>query len=270
MKKIHDQPSALVNAPPSRTPAAPPLPEAAPQTPSARLRSRPSRNVVVRIESAAGDSSAAPIPCSEPERDQRSLRPREPVEQRAHREDHQADHEQPPAPEQVGEPAPQQQDAAEEDRVGGDHPLQAFLGKVEIVRIDGSATLTIATSRTTMNCAATITASTSHFCVRPGRRPPALPESQCSFVPSRRSLLLDHEFNDSNSQRWSATLIPGVIDRPRTEPHPAEPRVPKESLASGGFLFAKLGLMLKVKALGASRGGVRGPPVQPPGLARRG
>src|SRR6059058_5658593 len=65
MKKIHDQLKALVRAPPSSTPAAPPLPEAAPQIPSARLRSRPSRNVVVRIESAAGESSAAPRPCSE-------------------------------------------------------------------------------------------------------------------------------------------------------------------------------------------------------------
>ena len=33
--------------------------------PSARLRSRPSRNVVVRIESAAGESIAAPSPWSE-------------------------------------------------------------------------------------------------------------------------------------------------------------------------------------------------------------
>src|SRR5207245_6489715 len=65
MKKIHDQLSPLVSAPPSSTPAAPPLPEAAPQIPSARLRSRPSRKVVVRIESAAGDKSAAPRPCSE-------------------------------------------------------------------------------------------------------------------------------------------------------------------------------------------------------------
>src|SRR5437764_12382194 len=65
MKKIHDQLSELVNAPPRRTPAAPPLPEAAPQIPSARLRSRPSRKVVVRIERAAGERSAAPSPCSE-------------------------------------------------------------------------------------------------------------------------------------------------------------------------------------------------------------
>src|ERR687888_2721778 len=65
MKKIHDQLSQLVSRPPSRTPAAPPLPEAAPQTPSAMLRSRPSWKVVVRIERAAGESSAAPRPCSE-------------------------------------------------------------------------------------------------------------------------------------------------------------------------------------------------------------
>ncbi len=64
MKKIHDQLSALVSAPPSSTPAAPPLPETAPQMPSAMLRSRPSANVVVRIDSAAGASSAAPSPCS--------------------------------------------------------------------------------------------------------------------------------------------------------------------------------------------------------------
>src|SRR5438874_308668 len=35
MKKIHDQLKALVSAPPSSTPAAPPLPEAAPQMPIA-------------------------------------------------------------------------------------------------------------------------------------------------------------------------------------------------------------------------------------------
>ena len=127
MKKIHDQLNALVSAPPSSTPAAPPLPEAAPQMPSARLRSRPSANVVVRIESAAGESSAAPSPCSDAEGDQRALRPGEPVEQRADREEREAGHEQPPAPEQVGEPAAEQEHAAEEDRVGGDHPLQALL-----------------------------------------------------------------------------------------------------------------------------------------------
>ena len=64
MKKTHDQLSALVSAPPSSTPAAPPLPETAPQMPSARLRSRPSAKVVIRIDSAAGETSAAPRPWS--------------------------------------------------------------------------------------------------------------------------------------------------------------------------------------------------------------
>ena len=62
MKKIQDQSSELVSAPPSSTPAAPPLPETAPQIPSAKLRSLPSGKVVVRIDSAAGESSAAPSP----------------------------------------------------------------------------------------------------------------------------------------------------------------------------------------------------------------
>ena len=65
MKKIHDQLRELVSAPPSSTPAAAPLPETAPQMPRARFRSCPSSKVVVKIESAAGESRAAPSPCSE-------------------------------------------------------------------------------------------------------------------------------------------------------------------------------------------------------------
>jgi hypothetical protein len=34
--------------------------------------------------------------------------------------------------EQVREPASEQEDASEEDRVGGDHPLEAFLAEVEV------------------------------------------------------------------------------------------------------------------------------------------
>ena len=60
----HSQLSASVSTPPSRTPAAPPEPATAPQTPSALLRSAPSANVVVTSDSAAGDSSAAPRPCT--------------------------------------------------------------------------------------------------------------------------------------------------------------------------------------------------------------
>ena len=67
--------------------------------------------------------------------DQRPLGPREPAEERADRERDQADHEDAPAAEQVrGSPA-QEQEAAEDERVGGDHPLQVRLGEVEI-RLD--------------------------------------------------------------------------------------------------------------------------------------
>ena len=66
------------------------------------------------------------------EGDQRALRPGEPVQQRADREQRQPGHEQAPPSEQVGEPAAEQQHAAEEDRVGGDHPLQALLREVQV------------------------------------------------------------------------------------------------------------------------------------------
>src|SRR5581483_11126578 len=64
--------------------------------------------------------------------DQRSLGPREPREQRAEREDDHADDEETTPTEQVREPAAEQQRAAEQDRVRGDHPLQARLREVEV------------------------------------------------------------------------------------------------------------------------------------------
>src|SRR3954454_7032408 len=62
--RTHSQPRPSVSTPPSSTPAAPPEPATAPQMPSARLRSAPSRKVVVTIDSAAGDRIAAPRPCT--------------------------------------------------------------------------------------------------------------------------------------------------------------------------------------------------------------
>src|SRR5919109_2987444 len=63
-KKIHCQPRYFVRIPPKRTPAAAPEPPSAPQMPSALFRSAPSVNVVVTIESAAGEMIAAPTPCT--------------------------------------------------------------------------------------------------------------------------------------------------------------------------------------------------------------
>ena len=63
-KKIHGQESVSTRIPPSRSPTAPPPTAIAAQTPSAFARSAPSANVVVTIESAAGETSAAPRPWS--------------------------------------------------------------------------------------------------------------------------------------------------------------------------------------------------------------
>ncbi len=61
-KKIHSQPRLSVRMPPASTPAAPPMPAMAPQMPSALLRSAPSSKVVTRIDRAAGEMTAAPMP----------------------------------------------------------------------------------------------------------------------------------------------------------------------------------------------------------------
>ena len=99
--------------PPSSTPAAPPEPATAPQTPSALLRSAPSAKVVVTIESAAGESSAAPKPCTARAAISQALALREAAGERGEREDDQADDEHPAAAEQVGGAAAEQQEAAE-------------------------------------------------------------------------------------------------------------------------------------------------------------
>ena len=63
-KKIQRQENACVSAPPSTSPTAEPPIAIAAQTARARARSFPSSNVVEMIESAAGEMSAAPRPCS--------------------------------------------------------------------------------------------------------------------------------------------------------------------------------------------------------------
>src|SRR5262245_16604690 len=161
-KKIHDQPKALVSAPPSRTPAAAPLPEAAPQTPSARLRSRPSANVVVRMDRAAGESNAAPSPwrarkpIREPSDQARPLRSELTVKRTS------------PATKTRRRPSRSASRPPSSSRppkrmayAVTTHCRLSWL-KWRSVLIDGRATFTIATSRTTMNCAATIRARANH------------------------------------------------------------------------------------------------------------
>ena len=85
-KKIHSHESSSVRMPPSSRPNAPPPAAIAPQTPSALVRSGPSAKVVVMIDSAAGETSAPPRPCSAAGGDQHARWWREAVEQRRGRE----------------------------------------------------------------------------------------------------------------------------------------------------------------------------------------
>ena len=61
-KKIHGQENVSTRNPPSTRPTALPPTAIAAQTPSAFVRSEPSRKVVVTIDRAAGETSAAPSP----------------------------------------------------------------------------------------------------------------------------------------------------------------------------------------------------------------
>ena len=69
-KKTQRHEKSSVSTPPSISPTAPPPAAIALQMPSAFVRSRPSAKVVVTIESAAGETSAAPRPCTRATGDQ--------------------------------------------------------------------------------------------------------------------------------------------------------------------------------------------------------
>ena len=64
--------------------------------------------------------------------DQHRLALGEPAQQRGDREDGQADHEDPPAPDEVAEPTGEQEQAAEADQIGVDDPGEARLREAEI------------------------------------------------------------------------------------------------------------------------------------------
>ena len=118
--------------PPSSTPATAPNAPTAPQAPSAVLRSLPSANVVVRIESAAGEMIAEPRPCSAREPISAPSLQARPDSSEATREDDEAGEEDATASEQVGGAPAEQQEAAEEQRVGADDPLEVLLREAEV------------------------------------------------------------------------------------------------------------------------------------------
>ena len=105
------------------------------------------------IESAAGEMSAAPRPCSARKPISIPELRRDAVQERGRGEDDDADEEEPLPSQQVAGAPAEQQEAGEDERVGVDHPLQARLAEAEVFLDVRSATFTIVASRTTMNCA---------------------------------------------------------------------------------------------------------------------
>ena len=153
MKRIQRQLRASVRMPPSSTPAAPPAPPIAPQMPTARLRAAPSCEGAREDRQRGGRDDRAAEALHDARGDQQDRGVGEAAGERGEREEHQPEDEHPPATEQVGGAAAEQQEAGERDRVGVDDPLQTVLGEVQRVLIEGSATFTTDTSRITMNCA---------------------------------------------------------------------------------------------------------------------
>jgi hypothetical protein len=150
-KKIHSQPRASVRMPPRSTPAAAPKPPTAPQTPRAMLRSRPSEKVVDRIESAAGVITAAPRPWSEravisdasdharPAKSDASVKTTRPARKSFRRPSRSAAR--PPSSKKP--PNTSAYALITHCRFSSENPRSTLM--------DGSATFTIAMSRTTMN-----------------------------------------------------------------------------------------------------------------------
>jgi len=127
MKKIHRQPWPSTSGPPISHAVVAPTPPSAPQIPSALFRSGPSVKVVEMIDRGGRGHDRGAGALDDAGRQERRRRPGGPAQQRRGREAHDTGHEHAAAPEQVGRPPSEQQQAAEGEGVGAQHPLQALL-----------------------------------------------------------------------------------------------------------------------------------------------
>ena len=121
----------MVSRPPAIRPTAPPATLIAAYTPIARFRGGPSGKVVAISASAAAAIDRGAGTLDGAGREQPRLGGGEPASQRSRREQQQPGDEHLAAAEQVPGPARQQQQPAEGQRVGVDHPFQAGAGKAE-------------------------------------------------------------------------------------------------------------------------------------------
>ena len=121
----------MVSSPPAIRPTAPPATLIAAYTPIARLRGGPSGKVVVISDSAVGGDDRGAGALDRAGRQQPGLGGGEPAGQRGGGEQQQPGDEHLAAAEQVPGPAAEQQQPAEGQRVGVDHPFQAGAGEAE-------------------------------------------------------------------------------------------------------------------------------------------
>src|SRR5262252_1397026 len=115
---MYCQPAYRVSTSPASRPAVAAVAPMPLHALSALLRSPPSANMFVTMDSAAGSRTAAPRPWM----------PRMMIRKVSLVASAQASE----AAVQVGGPAPEQQEPAEGQRVGGHHPLQVLLGEVQL------------------------------------------------------------------------------------------------------------------------------------------
>ncbi len=107
----------------------------------------------------------------------------QPAEGRSGREAEEADLEHAAAAEVVREPAAQEEQGAEDERVGRQHPLAVGHRDVRARWAEGSATITTEVSRTIMSCAIAI--RHERPALAPGLRRPAAPLAWTSVAAIR-------------------------------------------------------------------------------------
>ena len=122
-KKIQLQPMRSVRIPPTIGPIASESAETPAQMPIAVPRCRAGK-VAVMIDSVAGFSSAAPTPCTLRAAISEPALPARPHHSEAAVKIDEPDDEDPAPPEQVGELSAGEEQDAERQRVGVDHPLE--------------------------------------------------------------------------------------------------------------------------------------------------
>ena len=111
-----------------------PPPEATkPKMPIALARSAGSVKSVIISESATAETTAAPRPCTARAPIRSSCEFARPQASEASGEERRPDQEQAPVPEEVAEPAAEQQEAAEREQVGVDDPGERGLGEPEVL-----------------------------------------------------------------------------------------------------------------------------------------